>query len=825
MSDIQEVAPESWDELLDEIGAQDVYFRRAYLESASLLGQGRPVYLHLRGASGDVVLPCLVREAPDGFSDIGTPMGYGGPVATGVEPPVATFFDAYARWCAENRVVATFARFQPVLENHRLAEGRWHLEQIGHSIGWRVEGRSAEDLVAGMDAHHRRVVRKARAAEIDVRVETAPDELSAFVSLYEETMRRRSASAFYFFPDAYWRHLTHELGGALVRADARLGGEVVASIVCLAAPPLLHYHLGASSERGQALGANHLLFSETAAWAAEQGFACFHLGGGVGGFEDSLYEFKRRFDPDGRSPPFWGRPCTMPTPTALSPEATRSTTRATSRPTVDRADLALGGYRRAVILKALFWASAGALAWTHVGYPVAAAALARVRPRPVRKDDVTPGVTVIVAAHDEEDVIARRVENLLELDYPVELLEIVVASDGSTDRTDEIVEEIAQKAAERAPRVRLVRSERAGKATAQNTAVGEVDAEVVAFSDANSRWEPDALRRLVRSFADPDVGYVCGQLRLESPDGVNQEGLYWRYELWQRESESAIGSITAGNGAIYAVRRSDYLGWDDPRIGHDFGLPFRLVQRGRRAVYEPDALAWEKPASNVEDEYGRKVRMMTRSWRPLLDGSLARTNDPLFLAELVSHRVLRYGSGVLHVVLLGTSLALAGKGQLYRLALADQLGFLALAYAGRKRLRVPGAGLSYYYLLTTAATVEALVRYLREGSGDVGQGRGHPVKTVLFVGGGRHQRRAILRRASSAIASSQSTATRTRSVSRRPTSASSSTSPTSRASRRSAESSRWTECSPSLPIAPCRSSLRSRRHLACRESASRPHTG
>ena len=365
-----------------------------------------------------------------------------------------------------------------------------------------------------------------------------------------------------------------------------------------------------------------------------------------------------------------------------------------------------------MIRKALFWGSVGALAWTHIGYPAAAAALARIRPRAVRKDDVTPEVSVIVAAHDEEEVIGSRVENLLALDYPADRFRVVVASDGSTDRTNEIVRELA----ERFEAVELLECERAGKATAQNVAVARSDAEVVAFSDANSRWEPDALRKLVRSFADPEIGYVCGQLRLESPDGVNQEGLYWRYELWQRESESTIGSITAGNGAIYAVRRSDYLGFDDPRIGHDFGLPFRLVQRGRRAVYDSEAVAWEKPAIDAEEEYGRKVRMMTRSWRPLLDGSLARTNDTLFAAELVSHRVLRYGSGVLHLVLLGSTLSLVANGRIYRLALLDQLGFLALALAGRKRLRVPGSGIAYYYLLTTAATVESLVRYLREGS-------------------------------------------------------------------------------------------------------------
>lgn len=306
MSELEEVTPEDWDDLLGRTGVGDVYFRAAYLDSASLLGQGRPSYLHLPGPAGDVLFPVLVRGAPGGLSDVGTPMGYGGPVATGKAPPVAEFFDAYEQWCAENGVVATFARLHPVLENQRLAEGRWHLEHIGHSIGWRVEGRSAEELADGMDAHHRRVLRKARATDLEVTVDVAPDDLGEFVSLYEETMRRRGASAFYFFPDAYWHQLTEGLRGAVVRADARLGGELLASLVCFSSSPLLHYHLGASSEHGQRLGANHLLFYETAVWAAH-GFERFHLGGGVGGFEDSLYEFKRRFDPEGALPAFLGK--------------------------------------------------------------------------------------------------------------------------------------------------------------------------------------------------------------------------------------------------------------------------------------------------------------------------------------------------------------------------------------------------------------------------------------------------------------------------------------------------------------------------------------
>lgn len=307
MSELAEVAAEEWDGLLDRLGLGDVYFRSAYLQSAWLLGQGQPIFLHLSDDRGDLVFPCLFRDAPNGYADIGTPMGYGGPLAAGTDPPVGGFFEAYERWCDANRVVATFARFQPALANQRVAEGRWHLEQIGHSIGWRLGGLGSDELVAGMDSHHRRVVRKAGRDGLAVSVEERPADLAEFVALYEDTMRRREASSFYFFPEEYWAHLVGPLGAALIRADAQVAGETVASILCLASRPTLHYHLGASSERGQELGANHLLFVETAAWAAARGFAQFHLGGGVGGFEDSLYEFKRRFDPGGTLPALLGK--------------------------------------------------------------------------------------------------------------------------------------------------------------------------------------------------------------------------------------------------------------------------------------------------------------------------------------------------------------------------------------------------------------------------------------------------------------------------------------------------------------------------------------
>ncbi|MGH3114279.1 MAG: glycosyltransferase family 2 protein, partial [Gaiellaceae bacterium] len=255
-------------------------------------------------------------------------------------------------------------------------------------------------------------------------------------------------------------------------------------------------------------------------------------------------------------------------------------------------------------VKILFWTSFSALVWTHFGYPLAAAFLASVRRRRVRKADVTPSVAVIVAAHNEESVVGRLLESLLVLDYPRERLEILVASDGSTDGTDALVEEFAG----RDSRVRLVCCPRGGKVAAQNVAVRATEADVLAFADAPAVWAPDALRELVRSFADPDVGYVAGRVVLGEPQGTNREGVYWRYELWLRERESALGSITGGNGAVYAVRRSDYVEVD-ARFGHDLVFPYRMVRRGRRAVYEPRAVAYDRPARDLEDEYGRKVRM------------------------------------------------------------------------------------------------------------------------------------------------------------------------------------------------------------------------
>ncbi|HEV2753825.1 MAG TPA: glycosyltransferase [Solirubrobacteraceae bacterium] len=322
-------------------------------------------------------------------------------------------------------------------------------------------------------------------------------------------------------------------------------------------------------------------------------------------------------------------------------------------------------------------------------------------------------MTLVVAAHDEEAVIAGKVANALALAWPRERLQVIVASDGSTDAT-------VQRA--RAAGADLVLDlPRGGKIRAQDAAVERARGEIVAFSDANALWEPGALRELVAPFADARVGYVCGQVRfVQDPayPGTNQEGLYWRYEMALRALESRLSSVTGGNGAIYATRREAYI-VVDPIMGHDLSFPFNFVKRGWRAVYAPQARATEKMVPSIEGEFARKRRMMSHAWPIVLRGGMLSPRGYGFAYALmiVSHRLLRYAAPFLHLVAFVASAALAvmGAGPLYVVALIVQLGVLAAAGAARA---VPARPLlvARYYVLTTASVAMGLYDWLRHGT-------------------------------------------------------------------------------------------------------------
>jgi glycosyltransferase involved in cell wall biosynthesis len=380
------------------------------------------------------------------------------------------------------------------------------------------------------------------------------------------------------------------------------------------------------------------------------------------------------------------------------------------------------------ILEIVFWLSCAAIVWTQVGYAAALGLVARLFPRaaalppertrgeaPINKTPPpTPSLSLIVAAHNEQSVIAQKVANALSLDYPRELLEVIVACDGCTDAT-------AQRA--RAAGADLVlECPRGGKIRAQDAAVRSAKGEIVAFSDANALWEPDAAGRLVRAFEDPRVGYACGQVRFfQAASGRhagNQEGVYWRYEMAVRRLESRLSSITAGNGAIYATRRRAYIEVD-PIMGHDLSLPFNMVKRGMRAVYVPDAHASEKMVPSLLGEFARKRRMMSHTWPILLRGGMLspRGYPPGYALMIVSHRALRYATPLLHLLALAANLALvlAGAGTVYALTLAAQLALLAAA-ALAGPLRVRPLLIARYYVLTTASPAAGLWDWLRHGT-------------------------------------------------------------------------------------------------------------
>jgi cellulose synthase/poly-beta-1,6-N-acetylglucosamine synthase-like glycosyltransferase len=371
---------------------------------------------------------------------------------------------------------------------------------------------------------------------------------------------------------------------------------------------------------------------------------------------------------------------------------------------------------QAVLL--VFWLSLLAFAWVYAGFPLLLAAVGTLRSRPVRKAPDTPRLSLIIAAYNEEEVIAGRLENDLLSDYPPEALEIIVASDGSSDETNAIVAGFADRG------IRLLALPRLGKNRAVAAAVRQATGDIVVFSDANIFLEPGALHALAANFADPVVGGVAGnasyRIRPGSESSSQGETLYWRYDTWLKELETRTGSIVSAHGALYALRRELYQPPADPAAADDFAISTAVVEQGYRLVFERDARASEFAVQQVGPEFRRRVRLMTMGLRGV--ALRRRLLDPrrfgFYSLILFTHKVMRRMLPLALVTLFASSLYLGSDNRLYLTAAAGQVVFYTLAGAGfllrrtsigrRKWLYIP-----FYYCMANTAALSALHRFVR----------------------------------------------------------------------------------------------------------------
>ncbi|HKG12117.1 MAG TPA: glycosyltransferase family 2 protein [Pyrinomonadaceae bacterium] len=391
-----------------------------------------------------------------------------------------------------------------------------------------------------------------------------------------------------------------------------------------------------------------------------------------------------------------------------------------------------------LILEVIFWLSVAACVYVYFGYPLLLLAAGALRPRPVRKAAYEPSVSVVIAAHNEERQIAAKLENTLALDYPRELLEVIVASDGSTDSTEEIV------ARYEGGGVKLLPLARCGKMRALNQAVARAAGGVVVLTDANAELEPGALKELLSPFADASVGGVCGNQkyrRAGAGDSAGEgENLYWTYDKWVKQLETRVGSTVAADGSIYALRRELYVPIEDGAQADDFAVSARVVTVGRaRLVYEPAAVSYEPTPAKSDTEFRRKVRVANHCMRAILnlEGGLNPFRTGLYAVEMWSHKVMRYGVPLFAAAALAADSALAAGSWFYMVLLAGQILFYALALAGyalrRTRLgRLKPLYAPFYFCLANAAALFAVLSLMRGERITVWQ----PQREITQVGGG-----------------------------------------------------------------------------------------
>jgi len=362
----------------------------------------------------------------------------------------------------------------------------------------------------------------------------------------------------------------------------------------------------------------------------------------------------------------------------------------------------------------LFWVFSGILAYVYVGYPLIVRIWASYAGRPVRRDHLRPTVTVIVSVYNEEKSIRSKIDNILALEYPPDLLDVIVVSDASVDLTDDIVRMCGCR------QVRLLRLEgRQGKTACQNHAAVHAAGDVLVFTDATTVVDRRALIELVENFADATVGCVAGSLVYQARPGslaASGNTTYWGYEIALRSGESKLGTLVGVSGCLYAVRRSAYRPIS-PELISDFVIAMRIREQGLRTVLEPLARCFEETLDRSHHELSMRVRVAIRSIAALVRERrfLNPFVDPFFAWQLWSHKLLRYASPYCWVVALMACVTLVGD-PFYRLALAAHLGLIAEGIAGfLLEGRSQQVGLlrkPYYFLLTNVASFIATVRYV-----------------------------------------------------------------------------------------------------------------
>jgi cellulose synthase/poly-beta-1,6-N-acetylglucosamine synthase-like glycosyltransferase len=333
-----------------------------------------------------------------------------------------------------------------------------------------------------------------------------------------------------------------------------------------------------------------------------------------------------------------------------------------------------------IVAAIVFWICFAVCLYIYFGYPALLWVVSRVRPRPVREADVTPLVTFVVAAYNEERNIRTKIENTLSLDYPADRLELLIVSNGSTDRTNEIVRAWDD------PRVRLIVMEQPGKMGALNEGARIASGEVLILTDADFFLDVHALRAMACKFADPEVGGVCGARKPGAErqgDATGEgEGLYGRWDKWQKVRESEIGSVFAADGLLYAIRKSLYVPVTDPAQADDIAISTRVPLQGHRLLFEPKATAWENATVIAAEEFGRKIRVTNHSVRALLNLGSDLFTHGFYSLELLSHKLVRHFIPFFLVPLFLASIVLAARSPFYAVMLAGQMLVYALAIAG-----------------------------------------------------------------------------------------------------------------------------------------------